>query len=356
MLNTLKLHRYRGFESYRLAKLARVNLVVGRNNCGKTSILEAVELLLTEGSVTALRESASRRGELDHNLRSGFDVSHVFHGHRCTPGASFELSSSGRRKSLTGKILRLDEIGEAAERWEVRAKRRRRLDSDEEPAAAYGLSLVPDKQEPTVLPITENGSLLERSWGHTVGNGYSRRAVRFLDVESSSMRVAWNTVLAEAREAEIVDAMRILMPEIDSIHFLAGGGRQGILVGQRNVKPRLPVGSYGDGMRRLLAISLALVSTRDGCLLIDEIDTGLHWTVMEDMWRLVVEAARRSNVQVFATTHSYDCIKGLGTLIRSAPDLADQVAVHKVHGSLEKAVHIAGSEIAIAVEQDIEVR
>ena len=328
---------------------------MGKNNCGKTSILEAVELLLSGGSVAVLRESALRRGEFEDTVRRGVDVSHVFHGHRCTPGASFELSSSGRRKRLTGKILALDEIGDVAERWAAVA-RRRRLDADDEPTPAFGLSLVPDRKSPIVLPITEDGSLLDRAWAHHVSNGFSRREVRFLNFESSSMRVAWNSVLAEGRESEIVEAMRILMPEIDSIHFLAGGGRQGILVGQRNVKPRLPVGSYGEGMRRLLAISLALVSTRDGYLLIDEIDTGLHWTVMDEMWRLVVEAAERSNVQVFATTHSYDCIRGLGTLIRCRPDLADGVAIHKVHGLLDKSVRVAGKEIPIAMEQDIEVR
>ena len=342
-----------------MADLACVNLVVGKNNCGKTSILEAVELLVSGGRVSALRESAVRRGELDESVSYGADVSHVFYGHRCTPGAGFELSSPDTQLRLEGKILSLDDIGDAtADRWSVMAKRRRRFDSDDEapPPIAFGLSLVPDGQQQIVLPIAENGLLLDRFGAHAPGNGYSGRVARFLNFEPSSMRNAWNDVLAEGRETEIVEAMRILMPEIDSIHFLAGSRRPGILVGQRNVKPRLPVGSYGDGMRRLLAISLALVSTRDGCLLIDEIDTGLHWTVMEDMWRLVVEAAQRSNVQVFATTHSSDCIKGLGTLIRSRPDLAKLVAVQRVHQSLKQAVCVPGEDITIAVEQDIEVR
>ena len=127
-------------------------------------------------------------------------------------------------------------------------------------------------------------------------------------------------------------------------------------MGRQDGDRRLPIGSYGEGMRRLLAVSLALVGTKNGCLLIDEIDTGFHWTVMEDMWRLVVEAAQRSSVQVFATTHSFDCIRALGALVRSRPDLAEQVAIQKVHPSLEQAVCIPGEEIGVAVEQDIEVR
>ena len=356
MLKTLKLQRYRGFESYQLTELTRVNLVVGKNNCGKTSILEAVELLVSGGSVTALRESAERRGEFHENLMDGVDVSHVFHGHRCMPGASFELSSPGSQHHLSGKVLSLDDVGETADRWEAMTKRRRPANSDEEPVAAFGLSLIHDGQELIMFPITENGTLLDRFRMHRLYNGRSQNAVHFLNLTPSSMQTAWNDVVSERRETEIVEAIRILMPEIDSIHFLAGHRRNGILVGQRDVKQRLPIGTYGDGMRRLLALSLAFAGTENGCLLIDEVDTGFHWTVIEDVWRLIVEAADRWNVQVFATTHSYDCIKGLGTLIQSRPDLALAVAVQKVHRSLEQAVCIPGDEIPIAVEQEIEVR
>ena len=72
MLKTLELSRYRRFESYRLGGLMRVNLLVGMNNCGKTSILEAVELLVSGGSLSALQESAVRHGEIDEDEGSSF--------------------------------------------------------------------------------------------------------------------------------------------------------------------------------------------------------------------------------------------------------------------------------------------
>ena len=355
MLKTLELSRYRGFESYRLGDLTRVNLLVGMNNCGKTSILEAVELLVSGGSVSALYESAVRRGELDDDSGYGADVSHVFYGHECTPGARFDLSSFDSQQRLAGTILSLEEVGEAADRWE-RMEKRRGFELEDGAAAAFGLSLVAGGREPFVVPVAENGSLTGRFWGRSARGVASRREVRFVDFEPASMQTAWNAVVADRRETEVVEAMRILMPDIDSVLFLPGRRRHNILVGRRNARSRFPVGSFGDGMRRLLAVSLALVGGENGCLLIDEIDTGFHWTVMEDMWRLVVEGAGRSNVQVFATTHSYDCIKGLGELVRTRPDLAESVSVHKVHRKLEQAVAIPGGEIPIAVEQDIEVR
>ena len=284
------------------------------------------------------------------------DLSHVFHGHQCTPGASFKLSSSRNHQRLIGKILPFEEVAEEVERQAKGVQRWMRY-LGEEHAAVFGLRLVLDKQPPIMLPITENGLLIQGPWARTRGNGRLNGAVSLLNLNLSSMQSAWNAVIEERREGEIVQAMRILMPTIDSIQFLVGDRRrQGILVGQKGAQLRLPIGSYGDGMRRLLAISLALVSTKNGCLLIDEIDTGLHWTVMEDMWLLVVEAAQRYDIQVFATTHSHDCIEGLGALIKSRPDLSESVAIQKVHRSLEQAVCIPGEDIPTVVEQGIEVR
>ena len=218
-LRTLKLHRYRGFESYQLADLACVNLLVGMNNCGKTSILEAVELLVSGGSVSASQESAVRRGELDEDVSYGADISHVFYGDECTPGAKFDLSSPDSQQRLVGTIVALEDVGEAADQWEAMTKRRRRLESEDEPAVAFGLSLTPDDQQPFVLPIAENGSFLEHLWPRSARGGRSGRDVRFLNFQPSSMRMAWNTVVAERRETEITEAMRILMPEIDSVQF-----------------------------------------------------------------------------------------------------------------------------------------
>lgn len=65
----------------------------------------------------------------------------------------------------------------------------------------------------------------------------------------------------------------------------------------------------GEGMNRMFGIALALVNAKDGMLLIDEVDTGLHYSVLPDLWRLIFEVAHRLNVQVFATSHSWDCIQ-----------------------------------------------
>lgn len=109
-------------------------------------------------------------------------------------------------------------------------------------------------------------------------------------------------------------------------------------------------------MRRMLSLALALIQARGGLLLVDEIDTGLHYSIMSDMWRLVVETAQRSDVQVFATTHNSDCVRGLAWLCDNDPSLAKEVSVQKIEPTLEESVAFGAGELIVAVDQEIEVR
>ena len=354
MLKTLALRGFRGFESYELTDLATVNLIVGKNNCGKTTILEAVELLVSNGHPFALHGVAGRRGEVTSS-GNNVEISHLFFGHVCEPGACFTLSADDGARALSARILSLDDVGEDASLWADR----RSLSEESDPAFGLRLASGAGGKE-NVLPVADDGTIPSSRWPRSIRNVASGAPVRFLTLESVAserMRDAWNEVLAEGREDEIARDMEFLVPEIDSIPFLTSGSlREGsILVGRRGGGPRLPIGSFGDGLRRLLALRLAVVGANHGFLLIDEIDAGLR-TVMEDVWRLLVEVAKKSEVQIFATTHSLDCIRGLGSLVRSRPDLGAEVSLQKVHPSLKQAVSFAGEQIAIAVEQQIELR
>ena len=172
----------------------------------------------------------------------------------------------------------------------------------------------------------------------------------------------WDRVLLNGTEERVHEALRILEPDLSDIVFLHGGravqsaGRSGVLIRFKNSTNRLPLGSFGDGMRRLLALGLSLSEAAGGILLVDEIDTGLHWSVMRDMWRLVVDAAIRTDTQVFATTHSLDCIRALAWVCENYPQYPDHVSAHKLHPALDHSVCFDARNLQIAVEQGIEMR
>ena len=170
----------------------------------------------------------------------------------------------------------------------------------------------------------------------------------------------FDQVVLTENEEEVTQALRILDPDIERIATVTGDRRSfggdvpgGVFLKLAGAAGRVPIGSMGDGTWRMLGLALSLANARGGVLLVDEIDTGLHYSVMEDMWRMIGEQAAALSVQVFATTHSRDCYESLGAVVES--DVGD-VTIQRIDRSRGKAVSITNQAIVAAAERDVEVR
>lgn len=181
MLTNLAMRGFRCFKSFALNDLTRVNLIVGKNNCGKTTVLEAAELLVANGHPSAFADVARRRrGLLTLRRRYGVDISHLFSGHVYHPGTRFELTSGCQRTSAS--ILSLDEVGEEAKNWDLtrRSTPQRALDADDEPEPEFGLRIEAGTDEVpavAVLPVDKGGALLYEPWRRAMSSG-PRRLLR----------------------------------------------------------------------------------------------------------------------------------------------------------------------------------
>jgi predicted ATPase len=157
-------------------------------------------------------------------------------------------------------------------------------------------------------------------------------------------------------EPVVLTALQTIEPNIERLasvgsrptRVMRRGGIDMRIGGQR-----LPIGTMGDGIWRLLGVALALVRSRGGVLLVDEIDTGLHYSVLAKMWRLVLETSARLDIQVFATTHSRDCVESLAQVSR---DGGHDISLQRVEREREQAVAFTESELMRAAERGIEVR
>lgn len=135
-----------------------------------------------------------------------------------------------------------------------------------------------------------------------------------------------------------------------------GRARGSLFVELSGFAERIPLGVMGDGMWRMFAISVALANCANGLLLVDDIDTGLHHTVMDRMWRLISQAAQQLNVQVFATTHSRDCFESLAVICTEAPHDSRAVSIQRLERDREMAVGYDEAEILAVARRGLEVR
>jgi hypothetical protein len=366
MITRVDITNYRGFKQYQLAGLSQVNLFVGKNNSGKTALLESIHFLASGGDPSVLADAASQRGEVVPSGReepSFLDISHFFYGHDVQTGSKFTLKSDNGVPAVTVEAVPLGDAEPSPELFEHSRMLR----------PAYALKIEGGRSRPKppqTLFLSDEGALIfdpRRPLRRYIGDERSEGSpIVFITPDSlvpAALGRMWRPIINAKKEEEVYQAMRILEPGLEDIVFEPGdpsyrsyNSRSGVVVSFKGDQRRVPLGSMGDGMRRLLALAISLIHAKGGFLMIDEIDTGFHYSIMAKMWELVVETAGRLDTQVFATTHSSDCIKGLGVLCKRKPGLQTKVAAHKIERNIDKNVAFTGADVLDAVEQDIEIR
>ena len=156
----------------------------------------------------------------------------------------------------------------------------------------------------------------------------------------------------------VLNALKLLEPRLERLAVLVEGGFP-MINGDIGLNELIPVPMMGEGMVRLLSILLAIYDSTDGIILIDEIENGLHHTVMSKVWKAIAKAATQSNTQIFATTHSWECVE---SYISALSDLVDDDSVDGMLFRLDKSreeiqsVPYNLNDLSLIAEQKIEVR
>jgi AAA15 family ATPase/GTPase len=381
MLKSVKIENFRGFKSFELQQLGRINLLVGENNSGKTSILEAIQLLCSRTDLDPLTEIITNRGEdfWDNDGKGEYqlDICHLFYGHEIKPGSKFSISAinNNTQEKLDILIATLPEnntsygYDETHISEENVSSKNEYLDefkklafitewtNNELPPEKLSLYISPDSG----LPINSIMMFRNRkSLGASITP--KRQFVKSSSLTREEMIDLFDQLVLTPEENIIAEALNKIDSKIKRIAPISSqkskyssDSRGGFLVLLADGK-RVPIGSMGDGIWRILGLALAIVSAKDGYLFVDEIDTGLHFTAMSDMWKMIWDTAQKLNVQVFATTHNSDCWKSLADIAEQENVTDDGIRIHRIEKGKEKSIVFNEAQIVIAAERELEVR
>ncbi|MFP5271412.1 AAA family ATPase [Coleofasciculus sp.] len=363
MLRDLTIQNYRCFKNFHIDGLAQVNLLVGMNNCGKTTLLEAVYLFVNQGNPQCLGYLLYNRGELVDRSSfslpgepprplSYYQISHLFYGHAPSLNSTIRFSSTQdnnlpveiiRQKAENPKNITPFELVVRLNSKEVTYNvpvysddliEYRLLTFPGFPNQYYGSSKLEDK-------------FINKTWFIPTNN-----------LNNQNISDMWNDITLTPKEDQVINALKILDENIERISFTNKPNfNSGILCKRSKEEYPIPLSSMGEGMRRILNLAMAAVTVENGVLLIDEIETGLYYEAQTDMWRFILEVAHELNIQVFATTHSWDCI----CAFQEALDELDDPSMGKLFrlsrkGEDIRPVEYDSEKLGVAVRQSIEVR
>ncbi len=389
ILNSLEIQRFRCFRELRIGHLGRVNLIVGKNNVGKSTILEALRLFAKPGSLAELEEILATRNEvlaveLDEWSRSHIPflpVHSLFFDHKTSPGegSAITIGPIGSQDKILRIVLDLKYVSLLPAIHGIGPEKT--VTRDVIPGSHSSLQYLSFRLGAATRTILANMTTSEGppsvpDDGNTpsadVDNLMPMRDIPFQSIGPDGLSGdvvirLWDEVSLSSLEKDVISALRIISPEIERVATKGPGGRiKGISRVQEaasrvpfakieHFEEPIPLRVLGDGVNRLFGIALALVRAKDGLLLVDEIENGIHYSVQPDLWRLVFETATRLNIQVFATTHSYDCIKAFEEAARESDEEGILVRLAR-KGDRTLVGEFDERELEIAVEGEIEVR
>jgi AAA15 family ATPase/GTPase len=170
----------------------------------------------------------------------------------------------------------------------------------------------------------------------------------------------WDNIALTDAEEHVLMALRIIAPEVERVNLIGTtesnriSDRTAIVKTASSSEP-VPLRSLGDGMNRLFGIALALVNSKGGMLLIDEIENGLHYSVQADVWELIFQTARQLDIQVFVTTHSWDCISAFQKAAQENPEDGVLIRLETKNGIIKPTL-FDEKKLAIATREQIEIR
>jgi predicted ATPase len=300
-IQSVSIRNYRGLADTKVNGLDRVNVLVGRNGTGKTSLLEALALACLGNQPEQLIMVSLARGGV-FNQRSLESI----YGSRDQP-ASIQLDTSDGQYGLTikppgeaGAIIRQTERGPEAMQTHFTIEL-----IHHRPDGSGGT-----KEHPCRLDLRPEGlSILKER------NGTNHIEAFYLPCRSasqSSVRALISKLTAAAQEARLVDVLRVCDERVRDVRLLDDDIQ--IELDQR---VRLPLASLGDGASRLAQMAEGLLNDQASVILLDEIDSGLHHSVMERFWDHLLALMDKRPFQLFCTTHDEEMLAAtLGPFLR----------------------------------------
>lgn len=344
-LSSFEAIHYRGIDGLSLPRLSRANLVTGVNGVGKTALIEAIWLFLGRHSPSLLwNENVQRSGNpvadpvttlSDGVLELRGTENDVPHRLRCT----FEPISGVVRPAIVG-------TGEEnGPQLRVIGRILTSLDGETAQGSTGGMHLTPKGivvHENPASPVAISAVIESTKFQLETPDEYLRR---------------YSEMVRAGAKPELTKAINLILPRVQGVEILADDTGESYLSTTTTDGRQLPIHDLGGGAVRLFRLLLGFFAARQGVLLMDEVENGIHYSALAKVWGHVRQWMGTWNVQVVATTHSAECIDAAVTAFLDVPE---DLSIHKLfrNGSTEgvEAATFTGEALEGARDLDLEVR
>jgi predicted ATPase len=361
LMDSIHIKNFRSLRELELEKLTRVNLLMGKNNSGKTSVLEAIYALTNIEEPWWAEQLESTRGieKEDQDFRS------LFYNFNVTNAVQVNANYKGVGRGPSKYRFQLEEDESGAKRG-IKSRRNGQKSllvtiwlGARNSGHTFKMTRDQDTDEMVYTEYSENADeFLEEGLPDKMAVRHTSTFVSTtLDLEQLGEQLAEVTVNKE--EEPLLEVMKQIDPRVKSF-TLDNNGRIYLDLGE-NFSMRSAINLMGEGIQRLLSIVAALASVAGGIILIDEIDNGLHYSALRILWQGILAAADEYDVQVVATTHNAEALRHLTAVLENDQwaRYRNNVAAYtlvRADNDTVRSYRYGYEQLSNALDHDIEVR
>lgn len=279
------IHKYRKINKIKVKDLSKVNIFVGGNNLGKTSLLECFYLLSQLNDINAFLDLEKYRGKFysdfhskwfHKNIISDIELEGFFNGAK----TSLFITKTETDKDIekSGYLSTIESEGKVND---ITFESSIHLFTTKAPELHFVKSQVLCPATFT-SPFRYNTDLLKKAHANAVKEKYLDQVIEFIQIN--------------------------LDPSIEKIEMISDEGESRFMVSSSRINEVLDITRYGEGLQRVFEIALLMVYSKDGIICIDEVDSAIHKSLLIEFTKFIQKTAEQFNVQVFLSTHSKECI------------------------------------------------
>ncbi len=362
MLENIVINGFRGFSHLELTDFRQFNLFVGKNNHGKTTILESIFLLIGASNPTLPIVTNSNRDlktidkntwglffnnlNMDSDIRIEGSVSELDQKRVLVIKPSTEIDDSTQIAADNAKITLDSKEGRSFSLPSINGLK-----------LEYSLIKSKKRKGERTETIVTHVYASKDGLKYKFDKAYKEHMIGiYLDQNKQDPIANFNEVQIKKLTQDIVKILHLIEPSLKSISLGAGG----LIYCDIGLDKLVPINILGSGIFKIMSILLAIVAYPNGIVMIDEIENGLYHSSQEILWRAIFEAAKEHNVQIFATTHSIECIKAFSSIYsdHNLEQNNDNIRLFRIEkkNDIYKIVSYNNRILAASLESGWEVR
>lgn len=352
MINNFKIENYKGIKKLSLNNIGQLNLFLGYNNCGKSSILEALYIFCDPSHPVNDIQINSIRHYLKTDKTS---LKMNFHNLDVTS----PITMTGNLDNGETRTLNINYFEEELNKTDLGNLKLTNLKSDKIYGIYHDIKISNNTSEKDfhfrIIPLNSKEANISSSdnskeFKDAFNCGYMPPGNNLYDYITS-----FKELIENKEDKAIVNILNQIEPRLQSLALIDDQ-----IMADIGISKLIPIQLLGDGIRKIFSIIIFLYQLRGGIALIDEVDNGLHYKSMPTLWNTIISMSKRYNIQLFITTHNIDSIKALTKSLtinhKEFQDKCEIYTVRKLKDNNTVAVRSTYSQLDYMINQEMELR